>query len=203
MDFEAGQLTLMTLHNAKGLEFSTVIITGLEEGLFPHYNSIDDPAAVEEERRLFYVGMTRACRRLFLTFAGMRRRMGLLEGGVPSRFLNEIPERCLDTPVEALYAPAPTSFSSRMMTSRWTGGRPSVDEYAQPSHDEESYSQESHTPVSSGSSYAVGTRVVHDRFGKGIVRRVEGRGDQTRVTVIFDSGGERKFLVHYAPMRPL
>jgi len=55
----------------------------------------------------------------------------------------------------------------------------------------------------SGASYAVGTRVVHDRFGKGIVRRVEGRGDQTRVTVIFDAGGERKFLVHYAPMRPL
>ena len=76
MDFEAGQLTLMTLHNAKGLEFDTVIITGLEEGLFPHYNSIDDPAAVEEERRLFYVGMTRARKRLFLTFAGMRRRMG-------------------------------------------------------------------------------------------------------------------------------
>ena len=204
MDFEAGQLTLMTLHNAKGLEFDTVIITGLEEGLFPHYNSIDDPAAVEEERRLFYVGMTRARQRLFLTFAGMRRRMGLLEGGVPSRFLNEIPEQTLDVPVESVYQPARPSFSSRSMSSRWTGGRPFVDEYAQTEAPDDAYSQEEPAftaGVTTG--YEVGTRVMHDRFGKGIVRRVEGRGDQTRVTVIFDAGGERKFLVHYAPMRPL
>jgi len=203
MDFDAGQLTLMTLHNAKGLEFSTVIITGLEEGLFPHFNSIDDPLAVEEERRLFYVGMTRARRRLFLTFAGMRRRMGMLEGGVPSRFLNEIPERCLEAPVEAVYTPA-ASVYSRRATSHWTAARPYVDEYAQPAPaDDDSYSQEHPAPSSAGSSYAVGTRVVHDRFGKGIVRRVEGTGAQARVTVIFDAGGERKFLVHYAPMRPL
>jgi len=202
MDFDAGQLTLMTLHNAKGLEFSTVIITGMEEGLFPHYNSIDSDAAVEEERRLFYVGMTRARKRLFLTFAGMRRRMGLMEGGVPSRFLNEIPERCLESPVETLYTPATTLFSQRSTSSRWTGGRPFVDEYAQSAPPDE-YSQEAPAPSSGGASYAVGTRVVHDRFGKGIVRRVEGRGEQTRVTVIFDAGGERKFLVHYAPMRPL
>jgi len=205
MDFESGQLTLMTLHNAKGLEFDTVIITGLEEGLFPHYNSIDDPAAVEEERRLFYVGMTRARKRLFLTFAGMRRRMGLLEGGVPSRFLNEIPEQCLDAPVEAVYQPERSMFPQRSTSSRWTGGRPFVDEYAQAeAPDEDSFAQDAPAftaGVTSG--YAVGTRVVHDRFGKGIVRRVEGRGDQTRVTVIFDAGGERKFLVQYAPMRPL
>ncbi|HEX6790693.1 MAG TPA: UvrD-helicase domain-containing protein [Candidatus Krumholzibacteria bacterium] len=212
LDFEAGQLTLMTLHNAKGLEFSTVIITGLEEGLFPHYNSIDSPSAVEEERRLFYVGMTRARKRLFLTFAGMRRRMGMLEGGVPSRFLNEIPEACLDTPVEALVTPVSTMFpSSQSLRSRWQPRTPYADEYAQSSPpDEDSYSQEHHAPASTakaktggGAGYVVGTRVIHDRFGKGIVRRVEGSGDQTRVTVIFDSGGERKFLVHYAPMRPL
>jgi DNA helicase-2/ATP-dependent DNA helicase PcrA len=205
MDFDSGQLTLMTLHNAKGLEFSTVIITGLEEGLFPHYNSIDDPAAVEEERRLFYVGMTRARKRLFITFAGMRRRMGLLEGGVPSRFLNEIPERCLDTPIEALHTPVSTTFPSPSLRGNWTPRpRPYVDEYAQPApSDDDSYSQERRAPASSGPGYAVGTRVLHERFGKGIVRRVEGSGDQLRVTVIFDSGGERKFLVHYAPMRPL
>jgi DNA helicase-2/ATP-dependent DNA helicase PcrA len=204
MDFEAGQLTLMTLHNAKGLEFNTVIITGLEEGLFPHYNSIDDPAAVEEERRLFYVGMTRARKHLFLTFAGMRRRMGLLEGGVPSRFLNEIPEKCLDVPVEAVYQPTRSVFPQRSTSSRWTGGRPFVDEYAQAEAPDDSYSQD--VPAFTAgktTGYAVGTRIVHDRFGKGIVRRVEGSGDQTRVTVIFDAGGERKFLVHYAPMRPL
>jgi DNA helicase-2/ATP-dependent DNA helicase PcrA len=205
MDFDSGQLTLMTLHNAKGLEFNTVIITGLEEGLFPHYNSIDDPAAVEEERRLFYVGMTRARKRLFLTFAGMRRRMGLLEGGVPSRFLNEIPEQCLEAPVEAVYTPARNLYSPRSTSARWTSGRPFVDEYAQPeAPEEDAYAQD--TPAFTAgrsATYAVGTRIIHDRFGKGIVRRVEGSGDQTRVTVIFDAGGERKFLVHYAPMRPL
>jgi len=206
LDFEAGQLTLMTLHNAKGLEFNTVIITGLEEGLFPHYNSIDDPAKVEEERRLFYVGMTRARKRLFLTFAGMRRRMGLLEGGVPSRFLNEIPEGCLDAPVEPVHTPSRHNmFSQRTTSSRWMGGRPFVDEYAQPAPpDDDTYSQD--TPAFTAgttSGYEVGTRIIHDRFGKGIVRRVEGKGEQMRVTVIFDAGGERKFLVNYAPMRPL
>jgi len=200
MDFDAGQLTLMTLHNAKGLEFSTVIITGLEEGLFPHYNSVDDPAAVEEERRLFYVGMTRARTHLYLTFAGMRRRMGMLEGGVPSRFLNEIPERCLDAPVEAVYTPSSSLFPGRS-SPRWGAGRAVTDEYAQPAPPEAAaYAQE---PERASAAYAVGMRVVHERFGKGIVRRVEGRGDQTRVTVIFDAGSERKFLANYAPMRPL
>jgi DNA helicase-2/ATP-dependent DNA helicase PcrA len=199
IDLESGQLTLMTLHNAKGLEFDTVIVTGLEEGLFPHYNSIDDPAAVEEERRLFYVGMTRARRRLLLTFAGMRRRLGLMEGGMPSRFLSEIPERCLETPIETTLAPSGPLFTGRA-GSRWGMGRAFADEYAQPAPAEEhAFSQESQ----SSSSYEVGMRVVHDRFGKGIVRRVEGRGGQARVTVIFDAGGERKFLAGYAPMRPL
>jgi DNA helicase-2/ATP-dependent DNA helicase PcrA len=199
LDFESGQLTLMTLHNAKGLEFDTVIITGLEEGLFPHYNSIDSPAAVEEERRLFYVGMTRARVRLHLTFAGMRRRLGLLEGGVPSRFLSEIPERCLDAPLEMLSAPARSLFSERS-SPRWGAGRAFVNEYTQPAPAEEhEYSQEAEVVA----AYAVGTRVIHDRFGKGIVRKVEGHGEQMRVTVIFDAGGERKFLAHYAPMRPL
>jgi DNA helicase-2/ATP-dependent DNA helicase PcrA len=198
IDLESGQLTLMTLHNAKGLEFDTVIVTGMEEGLFPHYNSIDDPAAVEEERRLFYVGMTRARRRLFLTFAGMRRRLGLMEGGVPSRFLSEIPDRCLEEPFEPMLAPSGPLFSGRP-GARWGSGRAIVNEYAQPAPAaEESFSQDA-----PAAGYAVGMRVMHERFGKGIVRRVEGRGGELRVTVIFDAGGERKFLASYAPMRPL
>jgi DNA helicase-2/ATP-dependent DNA helicase PcrA len=79
-----------------------------------------------------------------------------------------------------------------------------VDEYAQAEAPDDSYSQDEPAfTAGKTSAYAVGTRVTHDRFGKGIVRRVEGSGEQTRVTVIFDAGGERKFLVHYAPMRPL
>ncbi len=217
LDLDSGQLTLMTIHNAKGLEFDAVIVTGLEEGLFPHYNSIDDPSAVEEERRLFYVGMTRARKRLYLTFAGMRRRMGLMEGGVPSRFLNEIPERTLESPVEPVVS-SPTMFGGAWSPRR-DYSRPLVDEYAQ-AEAEDSYSQEAAVadrPVSRGNfaptrsaasssndpTYEIGMRIRHERFGNGIVRKVEGKGDDTRVTVIFDAGGERKFLVHYAPMRPL
>lgn len=198
IDLESGQLTLMTLHNAKGLEFETVIVTGMEEGLFPHFNSIDDPFAIEEERRLFYVGMTRARKRLFLTFAGMRRRLGMMEGGIPSRFLSEIPDRCLEEPFEPMLAPSGPLFNNRAGSSRWGSGRAFMNEYAQPAPaDEESSSQEA------SAGYEVGMRVMHERFGKGIVRRVEGRGGEVRVTVIFDAGGERKFLANYAPMRPL
>ncbi len=201
IDLESGQLTLMTLHNAKGLDFDVVIVTGLEEGLFPHYNSIDDADAVEEERRLFYVGMTRARRKLHVTFAGMRRRMGMMEGGVPSRFLAEIPERCLEAPIDAVETRSGSLFGG---ASAWTRARREVDEYAQPEvPEEESYSQEVPRAAVSMRHYEVGTRVMHDRFGKGIVRRVEGQGEQLRVTVIFDSGGERKFIAQYAPMRPL
>ena len=213
LDLEAGQLTLMTIHNAKGLEFEAVIVTGLEEGLFPHYNSIDDPNAVEEERRLFYVGMTRARQRLYLTFAGMRRRMGMMEGGVPSRFLNELPTNTIEAPVEPLAAP---TLYGGSWSPRRDFARAVRDEFAQP-EPEESYSQEAvvadsrpaRAPSPSAPSgavdptYEVGMRIRHDRFGPGIVRKVEGKGAETRVTVIFDAGSERKFLVHYAPMRPL
>jgi DNA helicase-2/ATP-dependent DNA helicase PcrA len=208
LDLDSGQLTLMTIHNAKGLEFDAVIVTGMEEGLFPHYNSIDDPTAVEEERRLFYVGMTRARQRLYLTFAGMRRRMGLMEGGVPSRFLSEIPERTLEAPIEPLVAP---TLYGGGWSPRRDYGRSVRDEYAQ-TEAPESFSQEaavSESPAAARAastprdSYEIGMRIRHERFGNGIVRKIEGKGDQTRVTVIFDSGGERKFLVYYAPMRPL
>jgi DNA helicase-2/ATP-dependent DNA helicase PcrA len=201
IDLETGQLTLMTLHNAKGLEFDFVVVTGLEEGLFPHYNSIEDPDAVEEERRLFYVGMTRARRKLYLTFAGMRRRMGFMEGGMPSRFLAEVPEECLEAPVEPVVSRSASLFSG---SSAWSRARSVIDEYAQPApSDEEIYSQEPAPPVVSVPRYEVGSRVFHERFGKGIVRRVEGQGEGLRVTVIFDAGGERKFIAQYAPMRPM
>ncbi len=210
LDLESGQLTLMTIHNAKGLEFDAVIVTGLEEGLFPHYNSIDDPTAVEEERRLFYVGMTRARKRLYLAFAAMRRRMGMMEGGMPSRFLTEIPEQTLEAPIAPVAAP---TLYGGAWSPRRDYTRSLRDEYAQPEA-AESYSQETaaapsrHTAVTAGEGtggahYEIGMRIRHERFGNGIVRKVEGKGEQTRVTVIFDAGGERKFLAHYAPMRPL
>ena len=196
LDAAKGQVTLMTLHNAKGLEYDCVIIAGVEDGLVPHYNSLETLQELEEERRLFYVGMTRARKRLFLSYANMRRRMGMIEGETPSRFLFEVPEECLDGSVEAHGKDGfavdeldELSFPSR----RRTGGGSSI---GAAKREFEDYSQEDVV-------YSVGTRIVHNDFGRGIVRKVEGSGENLRVTVLFDNGGERKFLAHYAPMRPL
>jgi DNA helicase-2/ATP-dependent DNA helicase PcrA len=194
LDDIKGQVTLMTLHNAKGLEYDCVIIAGVEDGLIPHYNSLDTIEELEEERRLFYVGMTRAKKRLFLSYANMRRRMGVIEGGAPSRFLAEVPEECVEGTIELPQgAGAAGEFDELLLPFGGRGGsapnRPVRKEY-------EDYSQEE-------LAYSVGMRILHNDFGRGIVRKVEGSGENLRVTVIFDNGGERKFLAHYAPMRPL
>ncbi len=199
LDTEAGALTLMTLHNAKGLEYDVVLMAGMEEGLFPHFNSIDDPAAVEEERRLFYVGITRAKQRLFVSHAGMRRRMGHIEAALPSRFLYELPPDCVDAPLreestEQSFSASQSASSSFTERTRDWFSRDDV-----PSQDAEydDFSQEE-LP-----GFRVGMRIEHDNFGRGVVRRVEGSAENTRVTVLFDAGSERKFLARYAPMRPV
>ena len=153
-----------------------ILDSSLEDGLFPHFNSLDDPHAVEEERRLFYVGMTRARKRLICSYAHMRRRMGVVEGGTPSRFLYEIPEEFLEGRIEDTGG---LGFARQGTTA-----------------DFEDISQEE-------LAYSIGMKIRHDDFGRGIVRRVEGSGENLRVTVLFDGGGERKFLAQYAPMHPL
>jgi DNA helicase-2/ATP-dependent DNA helicase PcrA len=196
LDSAGGQLTLMTLHNAKGLEFDCIIIAGLEDGLFPHVNSMDNPESLEEERRLFYVGMTRARKRLFCSYANMRRRMGVIEGGAPSRFLYEIPEQLLDGAVDAFIHDAQRQALGLGGDDfgRSAGGARHARTIPTLGKEFEDYSQEEVV-------YRVGVRVVHSDFGRGVVRRVEGSGENLRVTVIFDGGGERKFLAAYAPMR--
>ena len=204
LDPKQGQLTLMTLHNAKGLEFDCVIVTGLEEGLFPHFNSIDDESQVEEERRLFYVGMTRARKHLYLSYANMRRRMGHIEGVMPSRFLYEIPERCLDQRVSrserasvGLFAGGSVdSFTGAAAVER-SRGYDRSDEPPQQQPDYELHSQDA------PAGYQVGMRIRHESYGAGVVSKVEGRGEKSRVTVLFDTGNQRKFLAQFAPMRPI
>ena len=121
--------------------------------------------------------------------------MGIVESGVPSRFLAEIPEECIDGAAESPPSGAAAGdFDDLLLPFAGkrgprSRGRPAETEY-------EDYSQEE-------VSYAVGMRILHNDFGRGIVRKVEGSGENLRVTVIFDGGGERKFLAHYAPMRPL
>jgi len=201
VDLESGQLTLMTLHNAKGLEFDAVIVTGLEEGLLPHYNSIDAAESLEEERRLFYVGMTRARRHLYLSWANMRRRMGQIEGGVPSRFLHEVPEDCLAQSLSGMAGAR--SYAQRAMDFASDDPAPQVHpDYESMSQETDGGAARRAAARSAGPAYRVGMRIRHKSYGGGIVRRVEGTGEQTRITVIFDSGSERKFLAQFAPMRP-
>jgi DNA helicase-2/ATP-dependent DNA helicase PcrA len=208
LESTTGQLTLMTLHNAKGLEFDSVIITGLEDGLFPHINSMNDRNSLEEERRLFYVGMTRARKKLYCSYATMRRRMGMVEGGTPSRFLSEIPEELLEGAVPTQFTLRGHGFDQGDVeyeesfgdaTSAGSALADTASAQRTPTRtqrEHEDYSQEEF-------AYAVGMRIVHADYGKGVVRRVEGVGERLRVTVIFDGGGERKFLAHFAPMKPM
>ena len=193
LDEQKGSLTLMTLHNAKGLEFDCIIIAGLEEGLCPHHTALDKPDELEEERRLFYVGMTRARKHLYLSFASLRRRMGKIEGELPSRFLSEIPEQLLEGEYEGLSVGR--SIAGDQLLFGDEDGRPGRAGRA-PVRDAEDYSQEE-------AEYFIGARVYHQEFGKGIVRKIDGSGEAMRVTVLFDGGGERKFVAKFTPMRPI
>jgi len=201
-------VTLMTLHSAKGLEFPVVLVTGLEEGLLPHASSLDTLAGLEEERRLFYVGMTRAEDRLYLLSASNRRRYGGYEPMMASRFLRELPESQVVLPAEAP-APRRATWAPRQPSWRsYAEGDPdsfaaSVDRQAglEPSRRslgwaEDEGSQEHVT-------LEVGMRVRHEKFGDGMVQRIEGHGDMMKVTVVFGRQESRKFVARYARLVPL
>jgi DNA helicase II / ATP-dependent DNA helicase PcrA len=165
-----GAVTLSTLHAAKGLEFEAVYAVGLEEGYLPHGQSAEDE--LEEERRLLYVGMTRAKDALTLTLADRRLVYGRVEQRRPSRFLDEIPKAALE---ERFFGrPAPTIFSGRV-------------------HEEE---PQDDRPLRRGK------RVRHPRYGYGVVLAEEGSGEETRLTVYFDRAGKKKFVARYADLTP-
>jgi DNA helicase II / ATP-dependent DNA helicase PcrA len=169
---EQGLLTLMTLHNAKGLEFDTVFVIGLEDGVFPHMRAIE-AGDVEEERRLCYVGVTRAQRELYLTYARSRSLFGGRDWNMRSRFIDEIPVELTDRDEEA-----PTGPDA---AATWGGGA-AVPE-----------------PPRAGASFALGEDVVHANFGEGVITGVEPGG---LVVVRFAAdGSERKLMADYAPLK--
>jgi len=200
------QVTLMTLHTAKGLEFPLVLLTGLEEGLLPHANSLEAIDTLEEERRLFYVGMTRARDRLFLMSASNRRRYGNYQSMMQSRFLGELPEAVVQ--VEAQRA-TPAGRPA------WSSQQPSWRSYGE--GDPDTYWRKTGiTPESSrrvvrseaedsqeAAHLEVGMRVQHERFGVGHVQRIEGQGDMMKVTVVFGRNESRKFVARYAHLTPV
>ena len=177
---------MMTLHTAKGLEFPAVFITGLEEGMFPHLRSLGEPDELEEERRLCYVGMTRARQRLFLCHAWSRTVFGSTLYNPPSRFLKEIPEHLTDL-VEGGRRKAGVRSGRAGIVDAATRPRPSS-------------SPRDRTPTI---DLAIGDDVVHGKWGEGVVLEVVGAGDKAEAVVRFPSVGEKRLLVAWAPLKKL
>ena len=203
-DLEQGEkgapsVTLMTLHAAKGLEFPVVFMVGMEERLFPHVRSLDDPPQMEEERRLCYVGMTRARERLFLTNARRRRIFGQDQFNTPSRFLAEIPGDLLDREEEFQPAFGFGGYRSEERDGWHADPEPAGHNLASVFSAEASTdSNEVEIVPDDTADVFIGMRVRHGKFGVGTVRKIEGTGDQQKVIVWFNSVGPKKLLVRFA-----
>jgi DNA helicase-2/ATP-dependent DNA helicase PcrA len=188
---DGSNVVLMTLHTAKGLEFPDVFLIGLEDGVFPHLRSLGEPDELEEERRLCYVGITRARERLYLTHAWSRSLFGSTQYNPPSRFLKEIPEQ-LTRMVEGSRSRAQGSGSG----GSW--GRDRIVEAA-------SRPASAIRPVRSTGAERLGIRVgddvVHGKWGEGVVLEIIGSGDAAEVIVRFPSVGEKRLLLAWAPLK--
>ncbi|MFF0863182.1 DNA helicase PcrA [Nonomuraea sp. NPDC003560] len=184
-DADGGQgvVTLMTLHTAKGLEFPVVFLTAMEDGVFPHVRSLGEPKELEEERRLAYVGITRAQKRLYLTRAAVRSSWGSPSFNPASRFVNEVPGQLIDWRTD----PEKSAWSAA--TRREPAARPA--------------------PRSGGGgsrqilSLTPGDRVTHDKWGLGTVVAVDGVAEKTKVKIDFGADGEKTLLLAYAPLEKL
>ncbi len=195
LDGGAGAISMMTMHVAKGLEFPLVVMTGLEETIFPHRRALADDAELEEERRLCYVGLTRAMRHLVLTHAWSRTTWGQRTDALPSRFLQEIPAAL----VHDLSASLPTRRATFVADHEGFVGRASEFTAGK------AFGTGSAPPVRSTGAenlgLRVGERVVHDRYGPGVVTTVDGTGSHARATVTFDEHGTKQLVLAMTPLR--
>ena len=190
------RIWLMTLHAAKGLEFPAVFMVGMEEGLFPHTRSQDDEEELEEERRLCYVGMTRAQTRLILTSAARRRVFGEYRSSEPSRFLDEIPSELVQVVEPVFSTPAPEwTTAGRPRRGRRRYGSPADKEEVQPDYGY-SYEDENQSVI----SVSPGTRVSHPTFGVGTILSVEPLTDDIKLTVRFANVGRKTLRAKYAKL---
>ncbi|MBT3316736.1 ATP-binding domain-containing protein, partial [bacterium] len=182
---DQGIVRMMTVHAAKGLEFPFVIIVGVEENLMPHASNLDDESCLEEERRLFYVALTRAEQHAVLLHARMRRRFGQRDLCLPSRFLSEIPEELVDVKEIAIQKPTLSSFLNS--TKLQTRSRPAVDVFR--------------NDVSQvDGEYFEKQQVIHPSMGQGVIVRVEGSGENTKLTIDFPGGVRKHYLAKYAKL---
>ncbi|EFF92678.1 ATP-dependent DNA helicase PcrA [Streptomyces sp. e14] len=191
-----GVITLMTLHTAKGLEFPVVFLTGMEDGVFPHMRALGQVKELEEERRLAYVGITRARERLYLTRSAMRSAWGQPSYNPPSRFLEEIPQTHVDWKrtggsVAAPSGPA-SGVAASLSSSRSRSSASGASGFAT-----------RRTPDKPVVSLAVGDRVTHDQFGLGTVVAVKGTGGNAEATIDFGDAKPKRLLLRYAPVEKL
>ncbi|MGZ5165004.1 MAG: 3'-5' exonuclease, partial [Burkholderiales bacterium] len=181
----ADALQLMTVHSAKGLEFHSVFISGLEEGLFPHENSSTEADGLEEERRLMYVALTRARRRLYLTYAQSRMLHGQTRFNVASRFFQEIPQQLMRK-IKGVSRQAQPSYFGGRGYSGSVAVQPKVDMGS----------------IESGLPWRIGQSVVHAKFGPGVIVSSEGRGADARVQINFRNSGLKWLMLEYANLEP-
>jgi DNA helicase-2/ATP-dependent DNA helicase PcrA len=206
MQERADQVTLMTLHSAKGLEYPIVVLTGLEEGLLPHAISSETLAELEEERRLLYVGMTRAQNELHLFAAHNRRRFGDFQPMMQSRFLAEIPAEWIETedtaPAPARRAqwaprqPSWRTYAEGNPDAFWSAQKLEPQRAAEPVLYDDDFSQEA-------VEFVVGMRVRHPKFGEGIIDHIDGHGEMMKLTVLFGRHERKKLVARYAKLTPI
>lgn len=223
MEDSEDSVTLMTLHSAKGLEFNTVFLVGMEEGIFPGYKSIGEPKDLEEERRLFYVGITRAKQYLYLTCAKKRTIFGSTSYNAISRFVQEIPEELLDG-YEETFAEKEETFEDSGY--KWEYGRPSKMKVYRLEEEENTYSKQTVAAKGAGnttagfqfrtaesflnslnkkantgadiSKYEEGQRVYHKRFGEGTIQKIEPEGEDYKLEISFDKVGNKRLMAKFA-----
>ena len=210
MEEEEDSITLMTLHSAKGLEFPTVFLVGMEEGIFPGYKSIIDESEIEEERRLFYVGITRAKRFLYLTCSKHRTIFGSTSYNSVSRFVEEIPVELLDNQSKDT-----SSDSFGDSKYNWSyGGNSKVTTYKvdksefkeQPAYSfrtADSFLSELNKKKEAGngidvSQYKVGQKIYHKKFGEGVITKLDPEGDDYKVDIEFDKVGHKRLMAKFA-----
>jgi len=178
------RITLMTVHAAKGLEFPVVFVSGMEEGLFPHHNSMESESGVQEERRLFYVAVTRAKKELFITHAGSRMRFGMITPALPSRFLREMPAEAIEKQ---------TPYGEEIE-------EPAVSKTYAVRRREKAVAPEIARDYPETDTFRAGDVVRHPTFGRGEVVECSGAGSRTTVIVRFPGVGVKRLMLHYAKL---
>jgi len=178
---KADKVTLMTLHCAKGLEFPIVFIVGMEESLFPHIKSLGNGRLIEEERRLCYVGITRSKEKIYLTSTSKRRLFGEEHRSIPSRFVTEIPRKLL----------------------QWESYQTNFGEEAFKNHNNDQKRVDGNGFPKNGDGYIIGEKVIHPSFGQGVVKRVEGLGDEAKVVISFHAHGEKKIIASFLGLKKI